>query len=228
MKTRWQDQAACKGRDVDLFHPYDQEDFPDLPGQTIATFTKAKLEYAVRQYCTGCLVRDECNQDAIDHGLHTQGVWGGISPYGRGAKVGSIATASIDIHRDAIYESAVRAFVEGRSIPEVRRRLGLDPTKDNLPKVIQDFTRGFERKPLTASWDAYALHTVVSGRAVSNKAGAGWVLSVDSTRSTALVLASGPRHYRMWHPVKILTLSDELDTKSLPLLQEWPEAYDCI
>lgn len=228
MKTRWQDQAACKGRDVDLFHPYDQEDFPDLAAQTIATFSKAKLEYAARQYCTGCLVRDECNQDAIDHGLHTQGLYGGVPPHNRGMKVGSIPAASIDIHKDAIYESAVRAFLEGRSIPEVRRRLGLDPTLDNLPKVIQDFTRGFESKALTASWEAYAVHTVVSGRAVSNKAGTGWVLSVDYTHSTVLVLTAGSRHVRTWHPWRMLTLSDDLDIKSLPLLQEWPEAYDCI
>lgn len=228
MKTRWQDQAACKGRDVDLFHPYDQEDFPDLAGQTIATFSKAKLEYAARQYCSGCPVTKECEDDAIAYGHHNQGLYGGTSPYDRGLKVGAIVGAVTDIHMDARNESAIRAWLAGCDVFEIRRRGGLEPNSERLPKAVTAYAASFREEGVNARWGAYSIPTVASGRAVSHQADEGWVLSVDYTRSTLLVLTAGKRRWRVWHPIRMVTLSDDLDIGELPLMEYWPEAYDCI
>ena len=57
----WRDLALCAEVDPELF-------FPD----------KGESSRPAKRVCTGCEVRAECLQDALDHGERF-GVWGGLS-----------------------------------------------------------------------------------------------------------------------------------------------------
>jgi len=57
----WHDLAACKGMPSDLF-------FPPRGGTSIPA----------KAICEQCAVKQECLDDALDHGLK-QGVWGGTT-----------------------------------------------------------------------------------------------------------------------------------------------------
>lgn len=64
----WQDQAACRGHDAELF-------FPEL-GDTDRRIPRAK------KICAGCPVRADCLEAAMrmEAGLYYRsGVWGGLS-----------------------------------------------------------------------------------------------------------------------------------------------------
>lgn len=59
-KSNWVLRAACRGQDVELFYSSDP----------------LQVRAAVR-ICSGCPVRRECFEDAIDRG-EPFGVWGGL------------------------------------------------------------------------------------------------------------------------------------------------------
>lgn len=61
----WQDDAACRGEDPDLF-------FPER-----GCVGHAKLRQA-QAICEGCAVRSDCLEYALHHGENA-GVWGGLS-----------------------------------------------------------------------------------------------------------------------------------------------------
>lgn len=66
---RWEDRAACRGQDPELFWPVDS----DRWGAVWA-----------KKVCRSCDVREECLQTALDEG-HTEGIWGGLAPTERQA-----------------------------------------------------------------------------------------------------------------------------------------------
>jgi WhiB family transcriptional regulator, redox-sensing transcriptional regulator len=57
----WQDRAACRGADPDLFFP-----------------ERGESADPARQICARCPVRQPCLAYALDIGI-TQGVWGGLA-----------------------------------------------------------------------------------------------------------------------------------------------------
>ena len=57
----WQDQANCLGVDPDLF-------FPERGAST----------REAKEVCRGCVVRNDCLEDALDNG-EKFGIWGGLS-----------------------------------------------------------------------------------------------------------------------------------------------------
>ena len=59
--TRWREQAACRGTDLDVF-------FPER-GET--------ADHA-RQVCTACPVREPCLEYALSNRI-THGIWGGLT-----------------------------------------------------------------------------------------------------------------------------------------------------
>lgn len=61
----WQQQAACRGQDTDLF-----------VGDSNAG---ARYYDVARRVCAVCPVVDECLQYALDNGI-SMGLWGGMSP----------------------------------------------------------------------------------------------------------------------------------------------------
>ncbi len=61
----WMLGAACRGMSSDLFFPTD--------GNTLGR---------ISAICTGCAVREQCLEYALDHGI-VHGTWGGISERGR-------------------------------------------------------------------------------------------------------------------------------------------------
>ena len=58
---RWQDQAECKGVQIDLFYPE--------RGQPVVSL--------VKDLCANCEVRHDCLEYALHHERH--GVWGGTT-----------------------------------------------------------------------------------------------------------------------------------------------------
>lgn len=64
----WQDKAACKGTDVELFF---------LPHNSRGDDKRRRLA-AAKAICSGCVVRAEC----LEYAVRTEqpfGVWGGLS-----------------------------------------------------------------------------------------------------------------------------------------------------
>jgi WhiB family transcriptional regulator, redox-sensing transcriptional regulator len=71
----WQEQAACRGRDLSLFFAPDSERPP----------ARARREAEARKICARCPVRAEC----LSHALavpEAYGVWGGMSEEERAAE----------------------------------------------------------------------------------------------------------------------------------------------
>lgn len=63
-RYRWQDDAACRGTDVEAFYPRKSESVGTYP----------------RRLCQGCPVRSEC----LEFGLYeVHGIWGGLGPMQR-------------------------------------------------------------------------------------------------------------------------------------------------
>lgn len=61
----WEAWAECRGMNPDLFFG-DELSGPDVYGPA-------------KRVCSGCRVRDDCLEFAVEHGL-SFGVWGGLSP----------------------------------------------------------------------------------------------------------------------------------------------------
>jgi WhiB family redox-sensing transcriptional regulator len=72
----WQEQAACKDMDADVFFPPDTES---------KHYRWSPLE--AKLVCKGCPVRGSCLQAAIT-GSETDGVWGGLDEQERAALAG--------------------------------------------------------------------------------------------------------------------------------------------
>lgn len=70
---RWQDHAACRGMDPDIFFPDNRGGAQDLDRWGPA-----------RRICAPCPVRDKCLQTALDDN-ETAGVFGGMTPTQRKA-----------------------------------------------------------------------------------------------------------------------------------------------
>lgn len=64
----WQDRAACRGIDADLFFGSDNES----PQQRKAREAKAKT------ICASCPVRAQCLDDALRNSIR-YGIWGGLN-----------------------------------------------------------------------------------------------------------------------------------------------------
>lgn len=67
----WEDRAACQGADEDLFFGQ-----PDKYG---TDRHHPLLLDAGRAICSGCDVREECLQKALDLGPSVYGLWGGTT-----------------------------------------------------------------------------------------------------------------------------------------------------
>jgi WhiB family redox-sensing transcriptional regulator len=65
--ARWRDRARCRGLDLSLFFPENEEG--------------ADAESA-KEVCAACPVREECLQDAMA-AKEAYGVWGGTTPRDR-------------------------------------------------------------------------------------------------------------------------------------------------
>jgi WhiB family redox-sensing transcriptional regulator len=65
VSEEWMDQAACRGKDADLF-------FPE-PGESLRP---------AKQICAGCAARDDCLRFAVREQIF-HGIWGGLSPQER-------------------------------------------------------------------------------------------------------------------------------------------------
>jgi WhiB family redox-sensing transcriptional regulator len=63
-RPAWHRRAACRGSSVDLF-VIDQG---------------SQYEDGTREFCAGCLVRQECLATALANGGSTTGLWGGTTP----------------------------------------------------------------------------------------------------------------------------------------------------
>lgn len=70
--ANWQDRAACRGVNTDLFYPIS---YWSLAG-------RAQAEKALA-YCRSCPVRDACRTDAEEHDERF-GIWGGLTEEDRG------------------------------------------------------------------------------------------------------------------------------------------------
>lgn len=70
---RWQDRAACRGLDTDLFY------VPD----GVRGRQKTLIEQEAKRICADCPVARECRQAAAEH-PEKYGVWGGLTESERG------------------------------------------------------------------------------------------------------------------------------------------------
>jgi WhiB family transcriptional regulator, redox-sensing transcriptional regulator len=73
-RWRWQDAAACRGRDVVLFYGYEGERGPE----------KAAREVRAKAVCASCPVAAECLAHATAHREH--GIWAGETEDERAAR----------------------------------------------------------------------------------------------------------------------------------------------
>lgn len=64
----WQDEAACRDSDIELFFPIDGERGP----------LRADRERAAKSVCAACPVRLPCLDYALAYG-ETHGIWGGLT-----------------------------------------------------------------------------------------------------------------------------------------------------
>lgn len=74
----WQDRAACRGCDGDIF-------FPNIDTRTRNRPAPERVARACAPaiaICRTCPVKAECLRHAVDHG-ETEGVWGGMDPLQR-------------------------------------------------------------------------------------------------------------------------------------------------
>lgn len=70
MSIRWEDNAACRDADPELFFP--QAESGVMP--------KVQLKTA-RGWCTGCTVRADCLSYALGNPEKAPwGIWGGLTP----------------------------------------------------------------------------------------------------------------------------------------------------
>lgn len=221
----WQDAASCIGVGVDLFHPYDTSDFPNLKPAAIAKHSKIKFEKALK-YCEACPVTSQCEEYAVSYGLQNEAVYGGRSPYDRGYKVGATLPAKDHPREKRIAAAAQRAFIQGHTFPEVRRLSDMGPGTQ-MPAPLVAWVKTFDREATTASWGDYR-KSGSTGASIDHKAGRGWILSVDGTFTVALVLLDGVRRKRVYHLLRELTLSEDVQVRSLPRLTVWPEMYDYL
>ena len=56
----WQEDAACRGADIDIFFSLDEDD-----------------QRQALELCQACPVREQCLRDAIEH-REMYGIWGGM------------------------------------------------------------------------------------------------------------------------------------------------------
>ena len=68
----WQDEAACKGVDINIFFPYDETSTG--PRSVSSEASKVFKEEAL-SYCNRCPVRERCLKMALDS--FERGIWGG-------------------------------------------------------------------------------------------------------------------------------------------------------
>jgi WhiB family redox-sensing transcriptional regulator len=69
----WQDMAACRGMNTDLFFPRENLGGPREGKGITGERDRAS---AAKEVCKGCPVRLECLEFAIDHDC--TGIWGGM------------------------------------------------------------------------------------------------------------------------------------------------------
>ena len=74
-EARWQDRAACKGMDPQIF-------FGPEYAETVKE--KRDREDAAKAVCTTCPVREECLEYALD-AREAYGIWGGLTELERKA-----------------------------------------------------------------------------------------------------------------------------------------------
>jgi WhiB family redox-sensing transcriptional regulator len=67
--VNWQERAACRGADTDLFYP--------PRGYNIHDYKKV-----IETYCDNCPVRQDCLDYAIEN-CENLGIWGGLPAIGR-------------------------------------------------------------------------------------------------------------------------------------------------
>lgn len=66
INVSWQEEAACKGADINLFFPAERG-------------SKSYYQYEeIEKYCASCPVQEECLQFALDNFIYN-GIWGGKS-----------------------------------------------------------------------------------------------------------------------------------------------------
>ncbi len=89
---KWQDDAACRGADPDLFHPERGEN------------DKAR---AAKSVCAGCTVTAECLSFALANGERS-GIWGGLSGKERVGMRRALGPRPIDHGTAAGYRAHLR------------------------------------------------------------------------------------------------------------------------
>lgn len=63
MNATWRKRAACRGIDVEIFYPYDED---------------VAAEAAAKAVCGACPVRQACLEHALAH-REREGIWGGAT-----------------------------------------------------------------------------------------------------------------------------------------------------
>lgn len=90
MDEGWEERAACRGADVELFFSQEEDD-----------------QQRALAYCAGCQVRQQCLQSAIKN-REIYGIWGGMSESDRRARWTSSRYRSTDWASRRLVRAAVR------------------------------------------------------------------------------------------------------------------------
>jgi WhiB family redox-sensing transcriptional regulator len=73
----WRDRAACRGKNVDVWHAWPAGNVSDMGSEYARTQSASAL-----LTCGGCPVRSDCLDFALRAGI-LDGVWGGMMPVER-------------------------------------------------------------------------------------------------------------------------------------------------
>lgn len=100
----WRDDATCRTVDPELF-------FPSGHGSEVTA-----MEEQAKQICSGCPVREECLDAALEAGDYT-GVWGGLSEKERRGLIRNGPTAFLRCLEDQEYiEAQVNRGIPRRDV----------------------------------------------------------------------------------------------------------------
>lgn len=183
----WRLKAACREADPSLFDWSDADEVGDIlhSGEFPAHHSKVKSfnekKFAeAKKHCAVCPVLDDCERDAQISGDYSYTLRGGLSPYDRpGVKVGyPLAThaEALALEHARAREKALKAFRQGTPLNTLSR-----PAQEALRAFKQDMATA----PPDAHWDDF---NPGSWTMKPWKAGSGWAVSQDSTRSVVKVM----------------------------------------
>lgn len=211
--------AACaQAPDPTIFDWQDAEDLGGVHNSKVRALNEVRFAEA-KLFCDTCPVVAECDAEGKLMGDTSWSIRGGLSPYDRTERVGYPVGLEDAKRRDASAarerawqrymegESTERLSASGRRAVDARRRALVEDTEPDC------------------SWDDFSHGYNTGGRPW--KAGSGWAISQDRTRSVVMILKLNPsgKISTRFANTQFVRYDDVSTPK---VLRDWPEGVDVV